>query len=673
MKSIVVLASHPQFADAVRNALAGLAFRVVHRTSVDEAEPLLTHGLANTCLVDVDTGGVEGTWIVERVLRRAPSCRVIVYAGDRAPEWEEELYLMGVRHVFSKPLRARLLVSLLTADTESQRELPGPRPTEIALPPPATEPPAPTAGEVGGLGALRQFSEILTHSLDSEALVRRFLHLVREYLGVNRAAVFLREEQRASEAGATMEPRVLRPVCAIGLAGSLSEHAVLTLESGIGAFLLRVGRVLRRASRDAADPEIQREFEMAGVEVAVPILGREGMIGAALLDSRLTGEPLNNAELETVFHLLEQVGMALSNIHLHDRLRGSNQLLGDVLKELSSACVVVGPDLSVVHINKSARRALSAGSARRAGALDFGDLPVALGSKLYQVLKTGAALPGFRYEPADGSRRVFDVSLMPIHGAGTSGTACSALLVMEDRTQTEHLQRLEKEADQLRLVRNMADRLAAEIGNAITPLSAYQQLLAERSGRKPDEFLVSLNTAMADGVKRVQRLINQMRFIYRQEGSPPEAMALGPLLEEAFEDARRHHSGKSARLVFDEKVRTVRISCERGALRHAISEILLNGLQANSQDPRIEVRMVEDLPDNGQPEVGVEIEDRGKGFSAEALQRGCEPFFTEKTVGVGLGLTAAKKIADAQPGRLELRPGAHGIVRLSLPADHLEA
>jgi len=171
----------------------------------------------------------------------------------------------------------------------------------------------------------------------------------------------------------------------------------------------------------------------------------------------------------------------------------------------------------------------------------------------------------------------------------------------------------------------------------------------------------------------VQRLINQMRFIYRQEGMPPEAVALGPLLEEAFEDARRHHSGKSARLVFDERVRAARVSCERTALRHAFSEILLNGLQANAQDPRIEVRMIEDSPHNGQPEVGVEIEDRGKGFSPEALQRGCEPFFTEKSVGVGLGLTAAKRIADAQPGRLELRPGAHGIVRLSLPTGRLEA
>jgi nitrogen fixation/metabolism regulation signal transduction histidine kinase len=461
----------------------------------------------------------------------------------------------------------------------------------------------------------------------------------------------------------------MRPVCAIGLAPSLSDHVLLSESAGIGGFLMRTGRVLRRSSREAAHPQMRQEFDLLGVEVALPILGRDGLIGAAMLDSRVTGESLTNGELETVFHLLEQVGMALSNIRLHDQIVGSNQLLGEVLRELASACVVVAPDLSVLHVNKSARRALGGASARRSGSFEFADLPEQLGSKVYQVIKTGAGLPSFRYEPADGTRRVFDVSLMPIHGAGAAAGACSALLVMEDRTQADHLQRLEKEADQLRLVRNMADRLAAEIGNAITPLSAYQQLLGERLGRKGDEFLGSLNSAMADGVKRVQRLINQMRYIYREEGAAPEAVKLGPLLEEAFEDARRHHNGKSARMVFDERVKTVQVAGERAALRHALSEILLNGLLASPQDPRIEVRMVEDVRGNGHEEVGIDIVDGGQGFSPTALARGCEPFFTEKSVGAGLGLTAAKKIVDAQLGRLELRQGPHGIVRILLPSE----
>ena len=64
-----------------------------------------------------------------------------------------------------------------------------------------------------------------------------------------------------------------------------------------------------------------------------------------------------NVELELIFHLLEQVGLALRNIWLHDQLAGNHEMMTDVLRELSSACVVVGRDLKVLHANKAARAA----------------------------------------------------------------------------------------------------------------------------------------------------------------------------------------------------------------------------------------------------------------------------------------------------------------------------
>ena len=60
-----------------------------------------------------------------------------------------------------------------------------------------------------------------------------------------------------------------------------------------------------------------------------------------------------NVELELIFHLLEQVGLALRNIWLHDQIAGNNEMMADVLRELSSACIVVGRDLKVLHANKA--------------------------------------------------------------------------------------------------------------------------------------------------------------------------------------------------------------------------------------------------------------------------------------------------------------------------------
>ena len=118
----------------------------------------------------------------------------------------------------------------------------------------------------------------------------------------------------------------------------------------------------------------------------------------------------------------------------------------------------------------------------------------------------------FRYEPENSPGTVYNVSVVPFQ-RGNSAVPVSALLTADDLTQTEQLRQLEVEAANLRLVKSMADRLAHEIGNAMVPLSTHQQLLAEKF--KDPEFRESLDHALADGVKRVTRLINQMRFLAR--------------------------------------------------------------------------------------------------------------------------------------------------------------
>src|SRR5947208_2879628 len=163
----------------------------------------------------------------------------------------------------------------------------------------------------------------------------------------------------------------------------------------------------------AADEEIQKEFQVLGAKVAVPILDRQTMMGVALFDDRVTGEPLLNSELESIFHLLEGLALAVRNIWLHDQMASHGELLASVLRELSNACVVVNRDLQVVHANKSARQHFGR-AGKRGGDLEFSDLPAGLGTKVYQVLKTGTAIAPFRFEPPDAPKSVFQISILPL-------------------------------------------------------------------------------------------------------------------------------------------------------------------------------------------------------------------------------------------------------------------
>jgi len=251
------------------------------------------------------------------------------------------------------------------------------------------------------LTALRDFSAILTHSLSAEGLLKQFLLLLREIIGVNRAAIFLRSPVAGLGEAPRAESRRLSCACAIGLSSNLLEHFQLSFETGIASRLLQSGRILRRYfDESATDPEVEKEFELLGAQVAVPILDRETLIGVAAFDGRVTGEPLGNNELELLFHLLEELGLAVKNIWQHDQLAENHGMLTNILRELSSACVLVSRDLTILHANKTARSYF--GRAGRSGELAFSDLPMVLGSKVFQVLKTR----GDPYQSISDSKRV---------------------------------------------------------------------------------------------------------------------------------------------------------------------------------------------------------------------------------------------------------------------------
>jgi signal transduction histidine kinase len=304
--------------------------------------------------------------------------------------------------------------------------------------------------------------------------------------------------------------------------------------------------------------------------------------------------------------------------------------------------------------------------------LEFSDLPQVIGTKVYQVLKTGTAIPTFRFEPEDSSGTIYNVTIVPFHRENAAQPA-SALLMVEDLTQSEQLRRLEIEAANLRLIRTMADRLAHEVGNAMVPLSTHQQLLADKY-RDP-EFRASLDAALADGVKRVSRLINQMRFLARDAMVNQEAFPLSPLIQEAYQEARKHQPVKGAEFKYEDENRPVVVTGDRAALKHALTEVILNALQANPANPKIGVRLHEESNGNGNHGLQIEVQDNGTGFTPEAAQKGPSPFFTTRNVGLGLGLTVSRKIIETHHGKLEIIPpksGQSGIVRISLPKDSLQ-
>ncbi|MEA3207718.1 MAG: hypothetical protein QOE70_775 [Chthoniobacter sp.] len=666
MRTLLVLTKQPSLAAAIKAVLDPLKFQFICKDEVGEAEFLLTRGAIDAVILDVKLTDTRAIRTIEQIKGFTAGCPIIVYAGPKPPEWEEDAYLLGVEHVLTKPVRGKLLNNLL------KRLFPGPEPL-----PAAQSSGAPLIGSSGtrsavdqvrALESLRKFSAILTHGLDAAALLKQFLLLLREIMGVNRAIVFLRKPTGLKSDGPLApEDRWLRSVCAIGLDQDVLQHFALSLGAGIGGYLHWQGRILRVNSHEVqSNREIAKEFHILGVQVAIPILDRESLVGVAVFDGRLTGEPFANEELALIFNMLEEVGMAIRNSWQHDQVVANHAMIADILGHLGTGCVVIGSGLGTLHANSAAAKVLLHEHPDKTQ-LEFSDLPQALGSMVFTVIKTGIAVPAFKFQFPHAPDLHYRVGISPFRAEGASATT-AALLIIEDITGHERAQRLEIETSNLRLVKSMAEHLAHEIGNSLVPLSTHQQLLKD-SIHDP-EFQESLSGALSNGVKRISRLANQMVFLAREwKGEASESFGLSDLIVEAFHEAHTIYPGKKvAQLSFKNEFSQQQVSGDHKALRHAFSEIILNALQANPEEPNVEVKLVSAKADTLNLEV--EVRDSGKGFTAEAARRGPEPFFSTRTVGLGLGLTVSRKIIESHHGKIEIpagKSGDRGMVRVSLP------
>ncbi len=89
---------------------------------------------------------------------------------------------------------------------------------------------------------------------------------------------------------------------------------------------------------------------------------------------------------------------------------------------------------------------------------------------------------------------------------------------------------------------------------------------------------------------------------------------------------------------------------QASALREALSNLIVNALQANERDGKVEVEASVDASEK----LIISVTDTGPGISPESQRRVFEPFYTTKARGTGLGLAIVQRRVAEMNGTLDL-------------------
>lgn len=542
-----------------------------------------------------------------------------------------------------------------------RRQTPPPASLPRAILQPAPRPPS--SADIGfALSTLRDFSRLLGYSLNQESLVEHFIERLRELLGVSRVAIYLQSESSNDLGLEPVDASARRYYCAgcIGMPTGVAQTIALTSKGGLGRALTMEGAVIR-ASQALDDARAQHELETLGCSYALSVCDREGVIGIAVLGGVIAKDDLCDQQLQLAFHLLEQLGQAVRNSQLHARLAGQHRLIKNVLDGLYAGVVVFNSDLQVVYTNTASVRLLQPKGDRMAFAL----LQKEVADRVYQAVEHRLFPAPFIAPPTTPGGQWLRYTLIPLSIEPTQTKAVATMLVVEDHTPVRAAEKSAADNATNSTITLLAERFAHEVRNSLTAIMAHGQMLDEAFDR-PD-FRQSMKLAIEGEGRRIGRLTQQLLLL----ATPVDAVAqtvdrvmLPEVLQKAFETARSQGDG-TGQLVVEADQGDWGVIGPRARLIHAFSEIFLNSLQMRS-DPSIVVT----LRREGKL-VRAAIRDTGPGFSTDVAARALEPFYTTRTVGIGIGLTVAANIFGAAGGGIAVHPRNNGIAAdlvVTLPA-----
>lgn len=238
-------------------------------------------------------------------------------------------------------------------------------------------------------------------------------------------------------------------------------------------------------------------------------------------------------------------------------------------------------------------------------------------------------------------------------------------------TMTDDLRRtLDELARQrgLASVGEFAASMAHEVRNPLTAIRIGLQNLEE------DVTEPAQRDALARMLRQVQRLEATVAGSLRVARGGH--MALEPVdlrvpLQAAWQSARPEFEARGGTLApLDGDQPSVLLRADPAALEQLFLNLLLNAAQALDARGRVtcDVR-------RGERQVEVRIRDTGRGIDPDQLPTIFEPMVSTRRDGTGLGLTIARRIAEAHGGGIEIEssPNAGTTVIVALPCLPLES
>lgn len=232
--------------------------------------------------------------------------------------------------------------------------------------------------------------------------------------------------------------------------------------------------------------------------------------------------------------------------------------------------------------------------------------------------------------------------------------------------KTEENARMLAQSEREGAWREMAQQVAHEIKNPLTPMKLniqYLQQALKNNYPNVNELAKKVSDSLIEQIENLSYIASEFSHFAKMPEARPETFDLNELLQKTV-DLYRNQS--EVTVSFTKYQKPLHVYADKSQILRVCNNLLENAVQAIPEDREGKVDVSVTMEGN---EALIAFTDNGTGIEPDAVGKIFQPYFTTKTSGTGLGLAMTKKIIEFWKGtiRFETTPGKGTTFYITVP------
>ena len=204
------------------------------------------------------------------------------------------------------------------------------------------------------------------------------------------------------------------------------------------------------------------------------------------------------------------------------------------------------------------------------------------------------------------------------------------------------------------LLGEISASLAHELNQPLAAILSNAQVLKRQIDAAPtrlDEADEVISDVIHD-VRRAGEVVQRLRALLKPGQQKIEVVDLNQIVTETKDLLSSEMVIRQVASTMELAPGLPAVSCDRIQLQQVLLNFLTNAFDAMDGLEPADRQLLIRTSQVGPTAVEVCVKDSGVGFKGESYQRLCEPFYTTKESGMGMGLAISRTILEAHGGRL---------------------